>query len=184
MSDLFGDADMRRVLIASAVVMTGIDLFQLYLPLYGHQIGLSASAIGMIMGSAAAAAFVSRALLPLMVGRYGEEKTLLYALFLTAAMFVLVPFFTSAIVLGAICFTLGLGMGLGQPLTVMLCYNYSPAGRSGESLGLRIAINNSMHVIVPTLFGGVGAAFGIGPVFWINAGVIAAGNWYARKRSA
>ena len=184
MSDLFGDADMRRVLIASAVVMTGIDLFQLYLPLYGHQIGLSASAIGMIMGSAAAAAFVSRALLPLMVGRCGEEKTLLYALFLTAAMFVLVPFFSNAIALGAICFTLGLGMGLGQPLTVMLCYNYSPAGRSGESLGLRIAINNSMHVIVPTLFGGVGAAFGIGPVFWINAGVIAAGNWYSRRREA
>ena len=182
MSDLFGDADMRRVLIASAVVMTGIDLFQLYLPLYGHQVGLSASAIGMIMGSAAVAAFVSRALIPLLVPRYGEEKTLLYALFLTAAMFVLVPFFTNALVLGAICFTLGLGMGLGQPLTVMLCYNYSPSGRSGESLGLRIAINNSMHVIVPTVFGGVGAAFGIGPVFWINAGVIAAGNWYSRRR--
>ncbi len=183
MIDLFRDADMRRVLIAGAVVMTGIDLFQLYIPLYGHQIGLSASAIGMVLGAAAAATFLSRALLPLLVRRHSEEKTLLYALFLAAAMFTLIPFFTSAFVLAAICFALGLGMGLGQPLTVILCYRYSPAGRSGESLGLRIAINNAMHVVVPALFGAIGAVFGLAPVFWANAGVIAAGNWYARKRS-
>jgi len=183
MIDLFRDVDMRRVLIAGAVVMTGIDLFQLYMPLYGHQIGLSASAIGMVLGAAAAATFVSRALLPILIGRYSEETILLYALFLTAAMFTLIPFFTSAIVLGMICFTLGLGMGLGQPLTVMLCYRYSPAGRGGESLGLRIAINNSMHVVVPSVFGAVGAAFGLAPVFWASAGVIAAGNWYARRRA-
>jgi MFS family permease len=183
MMDLFRDVDMRRVLIAGAVVMTGIDLFQLYIPLYGHQIGLSASAIGMILGAAAAATFVSRAVLPVLVRRYSEEKTLLYALFLAASMFTLIPFFTSAVMLAAICFTLGLGMGLGQPLTVMLCYRYSPAGRGGESLGLRIAINNAMHVVVPALFGAVGAVFGLAPVFWANAGVIAAGNWYARKRS-
>ncbi len=184
MTDLLRDADMRRVLIAGAVVMTGIDLFQLYIPLYGHQIGLSASAIGMVLGASAAATFVSRAVLPALVRRYSEEKTLLYALFLAASMFTLIPFFTSAIVLAAICFMLGLGMGLGQPLTVILCYRYSPAGRGGESLGLRIAINNAMHVVVPALFGAVGAVFGLAPVFWANAGVIAAGNWYARKRSS
>lgn len=184
MSDLWRDMDMRRVLIAGAVVMTGIDLFQLYMPLYGHQVGLSASVIGMILGSAAAATFVSRALLPLLVRAYGEEKTLLYALFLAAAMFTLIPVFSSPVILGVICFTLGLGMGLGQPLTVMLCYQYSPEGRAGESLGLRIAINNSMHVVVPALFGAVGAALGMAPVFWVSAGAIAAGNWYARKRTA
>ena len=183
MMDLLRDTDMRRVLIAGAVVMTGIDLFQLYIPLYGHQVGLSASAIGMVLGAAAAATFVSRAVLPSLVKRNGEEKTLLYALFLAASMFTLIPFFTGAVVLAVICFVLGLGMGLGQPLTVILCYRYSPAGRGGESLGLRIAINNAMHVIVPALFGAVGAAFGLAPVFWANAGVIAAGNWYARKRS-
>lgn len=184
MMDLLRDLDMRRVLIAGAVVMTGIDLFQLYIPLYGHQIGLSASAIGVVLGAAAAATFASRAVLPLLVRRYGEEKTLLYALFLAASMFTLIPLFTSAVVLAVICFALGLGMGLGQPLTVMLCYRYSPAGRGGESLGLRIAINNAMHVVVPAVFGGVGAVLGLAPVFWASAGVLAAGNWYARKRPA
>lgn len=181
-ADLFYDLDMRRVLIAGAVVMTGIDLFQLFLPLYGHHAGLSATAIGVVLGAAAAATFVSRALLPLMVRRYGEETTLLYALFLAAVMFSMIPLFSSAMVLSAICFALGLGMGLGQPLTVMLCYRYSPAGRSGESLGLRIAINNAMHVAVPAAFGAVGASFGLAPVFWVSAAVLAAGNWFSRKR--
>ncbi|MBY0267657.1 MAG: MFS transporter [Burkholderiales bacterium] len=184
MIDLVRDADMRRVLIAGAVVMTAIDLFQLYMPLYGHQVGLSASAIGMILGAAAAASFVSRALIPVLLRHFGEERTLLYSLFLTAAMFVLIPLFSNAVVLGLICFVLGFGMGLGQPLTVILCYNYSPQGRSGESLGLRIAINNSMHVVVPAFFGGVGAALGLAPVFWVNAGLIAAGNWFVRRRPA
>ncbi len=181
--DLFRDSDMRRVLIVGAVVMTGIDLFQLYLPLYGHEAGLSASAIGMVLGAAAAATFVSRALLPRLVRRFGEETTLLYAIFLAAAMFALIPFFNNAVVLGVICFALGLGMGLGQPLTVMLCYHYSPPGRGGESLGLRIAINNSMHVTIPAVFGAVGAAFGLAPVFWVSATVLATGNWFSRKRT-
>ena len=184
MLDLFRDADMRRVLIASAVVMTGIDLFQLYMPLYGHQIGLSASAIGMIIGAAAAATFVSRVLIPTLTAHWGKAKTLLYSLFLTAAMFALIPLVTNGVGLGLICFVLGLGMGLGQPLTVMLCYQYSPPGRAGESLGLRIAINNSMHVAAPALFGAVGSALGLAPVFWFSAGIIAAGNWYARRRPA
>ncbi len=182
-TDLLRDADMRRVLIAGAVVMTGIDLFQLYLPLYGHEVGLSASVIGMVLGAAAAATFVSRALLPWLVRRFGEEITLLYAIFLAAVMFSLLPFFKSAVVIGGICFVLGLGMGLGQPLTVMLCYRYAPPGRGGESLGLRIAINNSMHVAVPVAFGAVGSVFGLAPVFWVNAVVLAVGNWFSRKRA-
>ena len=51
MVDLVKVPDLKRVFIASAVVMTGLDLFQLYMPLYGHRIGLSASAIGLVLGA-------------------------------------------------------------------------------------------------------------------------------------
>jgi MFS family permease len=181
MMDLLRERDLRRVFVASAVVMIALDLFQLYMPLYGHAIGLSASTIGMLLGAVAAAAFVSRALIPLLVGRYGEEQTLVYALFVAAATFLLIPFFQSGYVLGAICFVLGLGMGLGQPLSVMLTYNYSPAGRAGEALGVRIAINNSMHVVVPAVFGAVGSVLGLAPVFWVSGVVLACGTYFSRK---
>jgi MFS family permease len=182
MADLLRIADLRRMFIASALVMGGLDLFQLYLPIYAHSIGLSASAIGLILGAFAAAGFVTRAWLPMLTRRYGEEPSLRYAMFLAAGTFFLIPQFQGAAVLGVICFVLGLGMGLGQPLTVILTYNYSPPKRHGEGLGLRIAINNSMHVTVPAIFGAVGSLTGLAPVFWLSSAILVAGGCAARAR--
>jgi len=182
MMDLFRSRNLRRMLVTSALVMGGLDLFQLYLPLHGHSVGLPASAIGLIMGAFAAASFVTRALLPVLVHRVGEQQALGYSMVLSASTFFLIPMFESAVVLGVVCFVLGLGMGLGQPLTVILTYNYSPPGRHGESLGLRIAINNSMHVTVPAIFGAVGSLLGLAPVFWASSAMLAAGGYAARAR--
>ncbi|MNC86178.1 Major Facilitator Superfamily protein [compost metagenome] len=170
--------------LTSALVMTGLDLFQLYLPLHGHAIGLSASAIGVILGAFAAAGFVTRALLMMLVRRFGEERTLCYSMYLAAGTFFLIPMFENAVVLGVVCFVLGLGMGLGQPLTVILTYNYSPPGRYGEGLGVRIAVNNSMHVAVPAVFGAVGSLFGLAPVFWLSSAILALGGYTGPARKA
>ncbi|OGA52696.1 MAG: hypothetical protein A3F74_23680 [Betaproteobacteria bacterium RIFCSPLOWO2_12_FULL_62_58] len=180
MMDLVRNPALRRTFFGSAVVMTGLDLYQLYMPLYGHAAGLSASVIGLVLGTFAAAAFVVRVMLALLVRRYGEEKTLAYSLFLAAATFSLIPFFTQAVALAAISFILGLGLGLGQPLSTILTYNYSPAERVGEALGLRIAINNVMHVAVPVVFGAVGAAFGLSLVFWASSAMLVLGGYASR----
>jgi MFS family permease len=182
MADLLRIGHLRRMFLTSALVMTGLDLFQLYLPLHGHSIGLSASAIGAILGAFAAAGFVTRVLLTVLVRHLGEERTLCYSMYLAACTFFMIPLFDNAIVLGAVCFVLGLGMGLGQPLTVLLTYNYAPPGRHGEGLGLRIAINNSMHVAVPALFGAIGTVFGLAPVFWLSSVILALGGYTGPAR--
>ena len=184
MMDLLRDRNLRRVYIASATVMTGLDLFQLYLPLYGHSIKLSASAIGMVMGAFAAAAFVVRMLLPWLARRFGEERTLIGALFVAAATFVLIPLFSNAIMLGLVCFALGLSLGVGQPLGVLLTYNASPAGRAGEALGTRLAINNVIHIVMPVGFGAVGSLVGLPFIFWIASIMLASGGYAARARGA
>jgi predicted MFS family arabinose efflux permease len=182
MIDLVRVPDLKRVFIASAVVMTGLDLFQLYMPLYGHNIGLSASAIGLVLGAFAVAGFVTRAILPRIVATLGEEKTLTWSIACSAATFVLIPLVQNGVALGAISFALGLGMALGQPLSVILAYNYSPQGRSGETIGLRIAINNSMHVVVPTAFGGLGSLVGVAPIFLLSSALLGVGAYVARRR--
>jgi predicted MFS family arabinose efflux permease len=181
MTDLLRNRTLRRMLLAGAAVVAGVDLFQLFMPIYGHSIGLSASAIGISMGCFAAAGFVTRAMLPYLARRYGEARTLLYSMLLGAATFVLIPLFETPIALGIVCFLLGLGLGLGQPLTVILAYNHAPPGRAGEGLGLRIAIINTSHVGVPALFGAAGSLMGTTPVFWVVAGVIALGGAAIRK---
>jgi MFS family permease len=135
-----------------------------------------------VLGAFAVAGFVTRAVMPLIVNRVGEEPALIGSIATAAATFLLIPFVTNGYALGAVSFALGLGMAMGQPLSVILAYNYSPAGRAGETIGLRIAINNSMHVVVPTAFGGLGSLLGMGPVFWLSSALLGVGAYMCGRR--
>ncbi len=79
------------------------------------------------------------------------------------------PLFSSAVMLSVVALVIGLGMGCAQPVTLMLVYSRAPEGRSGEALGLRVTINQVMHIVVPIVLGTLGSAFGVAPVFWVNA---------------
>jgi MFS family permease len=180
-ANLLKNAPLRRTLITSATILTGTDLFQFYMPIYGHSIGLSASAIGTILAMFAVAAFVVRLVMPALVKRYSADTVLLWALYIGAFSYVLFPMFETAVLLAGVAFILGLGMGCSQPVSLMLIYDRAPPGRSGEALGLRLTINNFMHIAVPMIFGTLGTAFGVAPVFYANAALLAAGGAIARR---
>ena len=181
--DLLAGSGLWRVLATGSLVVTGIDLFQVYMPIYGHDVGLSASAIGVVLAMFSVAAFVVRTLLPHLIHRLTEEKLLAYAFFIGAGSFFLVPFFQSVVVLSLIAFTFGLGMGCGQPITLMMTFSNSVEGRSGEAMGLRITVNHMTRVIVPILFGSLGSAFGLSPVFWSNALLLVSGGTISKPGS-
>ena len=184
-SNLLKNVPLRRTLITSAIVLTGTDLFQFYMPIYGHNVGLSASAIGMVLGTFAAAAFVVRLVMPALVKRHSADTVLLWSLYVGAVAYLLFPMFDTAVLLAAVAFVLGIGMGCSQPVSLMLIYDRAPAGRSGEALGMRITVNNFMHIAVPMIFGSLGSVLGVAPVFWANAGILAAGGIVsARARDA
>ena len=175
-ANLLKNVPLRRTLITSGIVLTGTDLFQFYMPIYGHEIGLSASAIGMILGTFAVAAFVVRLVMPGLVKRYSADTVLVWSLYIGGVSYLLFPLFTSAIALGAVAFILGLGMGCSQPVSLMLIYDRAPPARSGEALGLRLTINNFMHIAVPMIFGSLGTILGVAPVFAANAAILAGGG--------
>jgi predicted MFS family arabinose efflux permease len=169
-----------KVMTASCLVVTGIDLFHFYMPIYAHGIGLSASATGVVLATFSAAAFVVRLILPRLIRWLTEGEVLTYSLFIGAVSYMLVPFFNSYEALALISFLFGLGMGCGQPITTMLTFSSSAKGRSGEVLGLRVAVNHLTRVVGPILFGSIGSAFGVFPVFWVNALLLASGGAITR----
>jgi predicted MFS family arabinose efflux permease len=173
---------LRRTLIASAVAVTAQDLFQFYMPIYGHAVGLSASAIGVVLAMSGIAAFVVRIGLPVLVKRWGPDTVFNGSLYVSAVTFLLFPLFSSAPALAAIALVLGLGMGCAQPVTLMLIFNRAPEGRSGEALGLRVTINQITHIAVPIVFGTIGSVFGVAPVFLANAMILAGGGLLNRAR--
>jgi MFS family permease len=163
--DLLAIPALRRTLIMSGVTLTGIELFSFYLPIYGRSIGLAPSVIGMVLSSYAVAGFIVRTLMHRLAQRYTEVGVLTGSLFVAAIAYFAVPGLDNGALLAGAAFALGLALGSAQPLTIILTYNYAPAGRSGEALGMRIMANKVTQIAVPLAFGGFGAALGAAPVF-------------------
>ena len=179
--DLWRIPRLRNTFLASGILSAAWDLFQFYLPVYGYQIGLSASAIGAILAVFALATFIIRLGLPRLSRRYREEGIITGAFFVAAFAFALFPFFQHAVALAACAFVLGLGLGCGQPMSMSLIYVLSPRGRAAESSGLRVMVNNVMHLIVPVAFGSLGTAFGYMPVFLSNTAMLVGAGELIRR---
>jgi MFS family permease len=172
--------EMARVLATSSLVQVGQDLFQFYIPVHGYAVGLSASSIGGVLSLYAVASFVVRIAMPRLVARLGEENVLGYSFYFAALGFVLAPFFENLAALAIVSFIFGLGIGCGQPITTLLIYNRSPAGRSGETFGLRQTVNNVLRVSCPPLFGLVATSFGLPAVFLLSAALMGGGGALSR----
>jgi len=179
--EIWGIPDLRTIFITSAVIHSGQNLFQFYFPIYGHSLGISASAIGTILGVVAAAAFVIRSVIPYLLRWRSEAQILIYSVFVAAGAFLLLPFVTNPYALAAIAFLLGLGVGCANPLSMSLMYVLTPSGRVAESLGLLKTVYNVVHLVVPIVFGSVGAAFGFSAVFLSNSAMLVAGGVLMRK---
>ena len=171
---------VRRVLATSSLINVGRDIYQFYFPAYAHANGVSASLIGTLMAVNFAAEFIMRLLLPRLIARFKEERLLAYAFFVGAAGLALLPLAHHTAMLAVVSFIFGLGMGCGQPIITILMFNYSPPGRTGEALGLRMTIIHLTKLIGPVTFGSIGTALGLWPMFWLNALIMAAGGLLSR----
>ena len=118
------------------------------MPIYGTSIGLSATTIGLILGSFAAATFVVRLLLPWIQRRVREWPLITMTFAIACVAYAAVPGGAD----GARCsrrisFVLGFGLGATQPSIMALVYATAPPGRAAEAVGLRtVALNTSTTV--------------------------------------
>jgi MFS family permease len=178
---LVQNAPLRRALLAAAILETGMELSNFLIPIYARSIGLEASEVGLVMGAFGLALLIVRSATTELVRRSGEEAVLAVSLVLAACASLAFPFVGAFAPLAAVAFALGLGLGCGAPISLSLAYNRAPAGRSGEAIGLRQTVNKGIEVIMPLLFGSISTAFGMLPVFWLEALLLAAGGWLMRS---
>jgi predicted MFS family arabinose efflux permease len=181
-SDLLKHAELRRVFMITGLLASAWDLFVFVMPIYGTSIGLSASTIGLILGSFATATIIVRLALPWLSRHLREWPMITATLCVACVAYALFPLVRTVPLLAAISFLLGLGLGATQPSVMSLIYATAPEGRGGEAVGVRSVVLNASHTALPLAFGGVGAALGISPVFWAMAAALAAGGWFANRR--
>ena len=181
MFDLLRDPPLRGVILMSGLMVASYELYAFYLPIYGRSAGLSASAIGVIMATYATATFLSRFFLPVVMRRMRANEVMFWFMLLSACGFLVLPLLRAQFALMVVSFAIGIGSGVGQPLSMTLSFERSPAGRTGEVTGLRLTANNIARIVIPLVSGSLGAAFGSAPVFWMNAANLATISWLSRR---
>ena len=180
-TDLLRSRAMRRVFIVSGTLSMAWDMFSFVVPIYCSQINIPASQIGLILGAFGIAIFFVRLMLPLFAHRTSEWQMLIIAMIATGATFFVFPLVHTVPVLIGLAFILGMGLGGAQPVIMAMLYAHAPPGRGGEAVGLRTLLINFSQSGIPLLFGALGAALGMAPVFWTMAVVLAGSGWALRK---
>lgn len=176
--DLLRQPMMRRLMLVNWLLSSCWDVHTLVVPVLGHERGLSASAIGAILGGFALAATTVRVALPLLAAHVHEWVVVTIAMLCTAVLFGVYPLMPSALMMGACSVLLGFALGSVQPMIMSTLHQITPEARHGEALGFRMMAINASSVLMPMLFGSAGAVIGVSLVFWVvGAGVAAGSRW-------
>ncbi len=179
--DLLGDRRLVWLFLLTSLLSAGWEVFTFLIPVYGTSIGLSATAIGVVMAAFSFALLLIRVILPAMIKRIDSWLMITATLMYGGVLFCLFPLMHSALGLTVLSFFLGLGLGCPQPLVISLIHKYAPSGRVGEAIGLRQALMYSTQSFMPVLMGALAAVTGMAAVFWLFALVLAGGGFAGRR---
>jgi len=172
---MFREPAFRRLMLINWVLSSCWDVHTLLVPVIGHERGLSATVIGAILGSFAVAATLIRLVMPWMASRLQEGRVVGSAMIATSVLFVLYPMAHSAGLMVVLSVLLGFALGSVQPMIMSTLHQITPHAQHGQALALRSMAINASSVLMPLLFGTVGAWVGVGVVFWAVAGVVGGG---------
>jgi predicted MFS family arabinose efflux permease len=174
--DLLREPGFRRLLLVNWVLASCWDVHTFVVPVLGHERGLSASVIGSLLGAFAIAATAIRLVLPALSARVHEAAIVGAAMAATAVLFVAYPLLQAPLAMGACSVLLGVALGSVQPMIMSMLHQLTPGHRHGQAVALRLMAINASSVSMPVLFGAVGAAVGVAPLFWAAAVAVGAGT--------
>ena len=184
--DLLRHAPLRRLLLINWFLATCWDVHTFMVPVLGHERGLSASAIGTILGGFALTAAGIRLLLPWIARSWREWQLMATAMVFTCALFFVYPLMSQALTMGLLSACLGVFLGMVQPMVVSLLHQLAPENRQGEALGLRLMAINASSAVMPMLMGVLGGTLGVYGVFWTASALVGLGArqcWYFKHKS-
>ena len=166
---------MPFAMLVSMIVVSSIDVLVAYMPVYGEVRGLAVSTVGVMLAVRAGASMVSRLFMGYLIARLGRNRLLALSMGGATAGLVTLPLAESPWLLAALMVLIGLGLGIGQPMTMAWVANRSPRAERGIALGVRLTGNRSALVVVPIVVGAVAGAAGVSVIFWLMAGLLGVG---------
>lgn len=176
--------NLRKALIISGLVLYSKDLFVAYFPVYGIKLGMAASSIGIILSIMAGMSILVRLIQFWLVQRFSRGRVLTMTLIISGVAFLVIPLNSTFVLLAGVAGLLGVGLGLGQPLSLVYALNLSPEGRQGELLGMRLTFNRGSQFVAPFIFGGIGSFAGLSPIFLVSGCILLFGAYFTRMSTS
>ena len=172
---------MAAAMLVSVTVISSVDVLVAYLPAYGEATGLSVETVGLLLSVRAGASLVSRIFMARMIQRIGRRPLLALSMMLAGGGIILLPFVSSVAILFGLMVAIGLGLGLGQPMTIAWVANRSMRHERGLALGVRLTGNRSALLVVPTAMGALAGASGITAIWLALALFLGVGAFVASR---
>ena len=172
---------LLRALLISSVVLSAVDITLVYLPALGTDRGLAAGFVGILLTLRAVASMTSRLFLGQLARLLGRRRLMITSVVLSALSMAAVGFPLHPALLAVLVVLLGLGLGVGQPLTMSWLAEMAPPGLRGRAMSLRLTGNRLGQVLIPSTVGLVAAGMGAAGVLWATAGALAVVGAAARR---
>lgn len=165
---------MRRLLRLNVVLAACWDAHMFAVPVIGHAKGLSASQIGLVLGSFAVAASAVRLGITAFSARLDERQALRAAMLLAMLALGGYHWLPGSAGMMAGSALLGIALGAVQPMVLALLHQVTPPERHGEALGVRMLATNAATVAMPGGFGLLAGVTTAAAPMWLMAALVAA----------
>jgi MFS family permease len=179
--DLLREGPLRWLILVNLALSSCWDSHSFVVPVLGHARGLSASAIGLVLGSFAVAATAVRLGISRWADHLSERTALRSAMAvatLACAIYAWLPGVAGMVAGSAL---LGLALGSVQPMVLAMLHQVTPPQRHGEALGLRMLCSNAATIVMPLGFGLLaGATEAVAPM-WLMGGLVLLAQWPASR---
>lgn len=164
------------------MLMQGLwNLYQFLIPAHAAHLGMSATAIGVLLGFFALASMGMRLATASLARRFSRWGIMGWASLLCALALGTLPWVEPFVVHALIAVVLGGALGMATPLSLAIAHAASPPDRVGEAVGLRITLLAAVQTFGPALAGLSGTGGGFGPVFGVLA-LFALSGWLVAWR--
>ncbi|WP_448624344.1 MFS transporter [Geodermatophilus sp. URMC 64] len=163
---------LLRALMVSCIVLAAVDITLVYLPALGADRELAAGFIGLLLTLRAVASMTSRLFLGRLVTLLGRRRLLIGTAVLSALSMAALGLPLPPAAMGCLVVLLGLGLGVGQPLTMAWLATSAPPGLRGRAMSLRLTGNRLGQVVIPSAVGAVAAGVGAAGVLWATAAAL------------
>ncbi len=142
---------------------------QLLIPLWGESLGLDASDIGLIMGSAAAIDMTMFPVAGYIMDNLGRRHAAISCLTILSLGIFLVPLTTDFSSLALAAMVAGLGNGLGSGINMTLGADFAPPHERGEFLGVWRLMGDSGSFAGPLFMGYIANSFLLATALTVTA---------------